>query len=220
MWRTAARSRGGASSRRWCSPILPRDGRECAPLLFREQTLVSAVLTGLRELLPFDLLGFDTDNDSVFMNETVRDYCRDGGIVFTRCRPWRKNDQAFVEQKNGAVVRHMVGYRRLEGPEAVAALSQLYATARLFVNFFQPSFKLAGKTRDGTRVTDPFRPRFRRGPARPGRGTRSGNAQDTPGNGVADRGLEGIEGDRPCVATAESGAHQRLGPDRFVISPV
>ena len=46
------------------------------------------VETGLRELLVFDLLGFDT----VFMNETVRDYCRDGGIVFTRCRPWRKND--------------------------------------------------------------------------------------------------------------------------------
>ena len=125
---------------------------ECAPLLFREQTLVRAVLGGLRELVPLDLLGFDTDNDSVFMNETVRDYCRDAGIVFTRCRPWRKNDQAFVEQKNGAVVRHMVGYRRLEGPEAVAALSRLYATARLFVNFFQPSFKLAGKTRDGARV--------------------------------------------------------------------
>ena len=125
---------------------------ECAPMLFREQTLVRAVLGGLRELLPFDLLGFDTDNDSVFMNETVRDYCRDAGIVFTRCRPWHKNDQAFVEQKNGAVVRHMVGYRRLEGPEAVAALSRLYATARLFVNSFQPSFKLAGKTRDGARV--------------------------------------------------------------------
>ena len=125
---------------------------ECAPLPFREQTLVRAVLGGLRELVPFDLLGFDTDNDSVFMNATVRDYCRDAGIVFTRCRPWRKNDQAFVEQKNGAVVRHMVGYRRLEGPEAVAALSRLYATARLFVNFFQPSFKLAGKTRHGARV--------------------------------------------------------------------
>lgn len=125
---------------------------ECAPLLFREQTLVRAVLGGLRELLPFDLLGFDTDNDSVFMNETVRDYCKDAGIVFTRCRPWRKNDQAFVEQKNGAVVRNMVGYRRLEGPAAVAALSRLYAAARLFVNFFQPSFKLADKTRDGARV--------------------------------------------------------------------
>ena len=125
---------------------------ECAPLLLREQTLVRAVLGGLRELVPFDLLGFDTDNGSVFMNETVRDYCRDAGIVFTRCRPWRKNDQAFVVQKNGAVVRHMVGYRRLEGPEAVAALSRFYATARLFVNFFQPSFKLTGKTRDGARV--------------------------------------------------------------------
>ena len=120
---------------------------ECAPLLFRERTLVSAVLTAVRRLLPFDLLGFDTDNDSVFMNETVRDYCRDAGIEFTRCRPWRKNDQAFVEQKNGAIVRRIVGYRRLEGPEAVAALSQLYATVRLFVNFFQPSFKLASKTR-------------------------------------------------------------------------
>ena len=69
------------------------------------------------------------------MNETVRDYCRDAGIEFTRCRPWRKNDQAFVEQKNGAIVRRIVGYRRLEGPEAVAALSQLYATVRLFVEF-------------------------------------------------------------------------------------
>ena len=78
---------------------------ECAPVLYREQTLLREVLGEVRRLMPFDLLGFDTDNDSVFINETVRDYCRDAGIVFTRCRPWRKNDQAFVEQKNGAVVR-------------------------------------------------------------------------------------------------------------------
>src|SRR3954465_8846244 len=77
---------------------------ECGPLLVREQGLLSAVLTELRKLLPFDLLGFDTDNDSVFMNEIVRDYCQAAGIAFTRCRPYRKNDQAFVEQKNGAVV--------------------------------------------------------------------------------------------------------------------
>ena len=75
-----------------------------------------------------------------------------GRIAFTRCRPYRKNDQAFVEQKNGAVVRRIVGYRRLEGLEAAAALAQLYATVRLFVNFFQPSFKLAAKERDGARV--------------------------------------------------------------------
>jgi hypothetical protein len=53
--------------------------------------------------LPFALLGFDTDNDTVFMNETLKAYCEAANIVFTRCRPYRKNDQAFVEQKNGAV---------------------------------------------------------------------------------------------------------------------
>ena len=125
---------------------------ECAPLLYREQTLLREVLGELRRLLPFELLGFDTDNDSVFVNETVRDYCRDSGIVFTRCRPWHKNDQAFVEQKNGAIVRRIVGYRRLEGLEAAAALSRLYTTTRLFVNFFQPSFKLASKRREASLI--------------------------------------------------------------------
>src|SRR5664279_4618673 len=125
---------------------------ECAPLLVREQKLLSEVLTELRKLLPFDLLGCDTDNDSVFMNETVRDYCQEAGIEFTRCRPYRKNDQAFVEQKNGAIVRRIVGYRRLQGLPAAEALARLYRTVRLFVNFFQPSFKLSGKERDGARV--------------------------------------------------------------------
>jgi transposase len=75
---------------------------------------VTEVLSELRTLLPFALLGLDTDNDSVFMNETVRDYCLDAGVEFTRCRPYRKNDQAWVEQKNGSVVRRTVGYRRFE----------------------------------------------------------------------------------------------------------
>ena len=101
--------------------------------------------------MPFALLGFDTDNDSVFTNETVKTYCEEAGLVFTRCRPYRKNDQAWVEQKNGAVVRRTVGYPRYERLEA-AALARLYAALRLFVNFFQPSFKLAGKGRDGAKV--------------------------------------------------------------------
>ncbi len=75
----------------------------------------------------------------MFINETLRDYCRDAGIVFTRCRPWRKNDQTFVEQKNGSVVRRIVGYRRLEGLDAAAAVSRLYAMTRLYVNYEQPS---------------------------------------------------------------------------------
>ena len=125
---------------------------ECAPLLVREQRLLTEVLGEARKLMPFPLLGFDTDNDSVFMNETVHLYCKETGVAFTRCRPYRKNDQAWVEQKNGAIVRRMVGYRRFEGLEAAATLAELYRSVRLFVNFFQPSFKLAEKERDGAKV--------------------------------------------------------------------
>ena len=115
------------------------------------QRLLTEVLSELRKRLPFTLLGLDTDNDSVFMNETVREYCIGAGVEFTRCRPYRKNDQAWVEQKNGAVGRGMVGYRRFEGLEA-AALARLHASLRLFVNFFQPSFKFDAKARDGAKV--------------------------------------------------------------------
>ena len=131
---------------------------ECAPLLVREQNLLTEVLSEMRHRMPFPLLGFDTDNDSVFMNETVKAYCAETGLVFTRCRPYRKNDQAWVEQKNGAVVRRVVGYRRYEGLEAAAVLGRLYAALRLFMNFFQPSFKLAGKMRDGARVSKTYHP--------------------------------------------------------------
>jgi len=131
---------------------------ECAPLLVREQRLLTEVLSEMRKLLPFALLGLDTDNDSVFMNETVRDYCLAAGVEFTRCRPYRKNDQAWVEQKNGSVVRRAVGYRRFEGLEAAAVLARLYGAMRLFVNFFQPSFKLAAKARDGAKVTKRYHP--------------------------------------------------------------
>ena len=65
------------------------------------------------------------------MNETVKEWCDAGGIVFTRSRPYRKNDQAHVEQKNGAVVRRMVGYRRLEGLKAAQILARLYQSMRL-----------------------------------------------------------------------------------------
>jgi hypothetical protein len=131
---------------------------ECAPLLVREQKLLIEVLSEMRARMPFILRGFDTDNDSVFMNETVKTYCDETGLEFTRCRPYRKNDQAWVEQKNGAVVRHAVGYRRYEGVEAATALARLYAVLRLFVNFFQPSFKLGGKARDGAKVKKSYHP--------------------------------------------------------------
>src|ERR1700704_5025367 len=125
---------------------------ECVALVVRDGALVAAALEQLRKTMPFPLRGFDTDNGGEFMNETVAAYCQTHGIPCTRSRPYHKNDQAWVEQKNGAVVRRLVGYRRLEGLAAAAALSRLYAASRLFVNFFQPSFKLASKTRVGAKV--------------------------------------------------------------------
>jgi hypothetical protein len=95
-------------------------------LLVREQTVLETALTELRKLLPFPLLGFDTDKESVFMNETVRDYCLRDGLELTRCRPYWKTDQAFVEQKNGAIVRRIVGFRRFEGFIATPELAKLY----------------------------------------------------------------------------------------------
>jgi hypothetical protein len=125
---------------------------ECVVLVAREGTLIVEALTRLRAMMPFPLRGFDTDNGSEFLNEIVLAYCAEHGIEFTRSRPYRKNDQAWVEQKNGAIVRRLVGYRRLEGIAAAETLARLYAASRLFVNFFQPSFKLAAKTRVGARV--------------------------------------------------------------------
>ena len=129
---------------------------ECAPLLFREQRLLGEVMTAMRSVLPFPLLGFDTDNDGVFMNETIKAWCEAAQVTFTRSRPYRKNDQAHVEQKNGAVVRRMVGYRRYAGIAAATELARLYRSVRLFVNFFQPSFKLMERTRDGARVSNRY----------------------------------------------------------------
>ena len=83
-------------------------------------------------------------------------YCKDRGIVLTRSRAYKKNDQAWIEQKNGSVVRRMVGYGRLEGNAAVTVLAELHEAARLYVNFFLPSFKLMSKSRDGAKVSKKY----------------------------------------------------------------
>ena len=118
---------------------------ECVPLLVREARLVVDALDHLRGALPFPLRGIDTDNGSEFLNEVLVAFCREQGIELTRSRPYRKNDQAWVEQKNGAVVRRMVGYGRLEGVPAAEALARLYSAARLFVNVFQPSLSTGAR---------------------------------------------------------------------------
>ncbi len=125
---------------------------ECIPFIAREQSLVVEGLDVLRQQLPFPLLGIDFDNDSAFINDTLLSYCEAHSIKFSRSRPFRKNDQAWVEQKNSAVVRRFVGYERFAGVVAGQALAHLYQNVRLYVNYFQPSFKLLEKDRQGAKV--------------------------------------------------------------------
>lgn len=123
----------------------------CA-LLNRSQQGVHTAIESARSRIPFPVLGIDSDNGSEFINDQLLKYCRREKITFTRSRPYKKNDQCRVEQKNWTVVRQNVGYDRLVGEEARKALSALYRELRLHVNFFQPSMKLVSKTRVGPRI--------------------------------------------------------------------
>jgi hypothetical protein len=125
---------------------------ECLPLLHRSQEAVIQAMDWARQLLPFPLLGIDTDNGTEFVNAQLLAYCGQHQITFTRGRARKKNDQCFVEQKNGSIVRHLVGYDRFEGEMAYRQLTELYRAVRLYVNFFQPSMKLREKKRDGSSV--------------------------------------------------------------------
>jgi hypothetical protein len=125
---------------------------EVVPLVAREQSLVAEGLEVMRRQFPVPILGIDTDNDSAFINETLLAYCQQQKIEFTRSRAYQKNDQAWIEQKNGSVVRRFVGYERFAGLVAGQCLAQLFQAVRLYVNYFQPSFKLQSKVREGAKV--------------------------------------------------------------------
>ena len=125
---------------------------ECLPLLCRSQETVLAAFRRARTLFPFPILGIDTDNGGEFINEGMVAYCEQEHISFTRGRPYLKNDQCFVEQKNGAIVRQVVGYDRLVGEHTYRQLTELYRALRLYVNCFQPSMKLLSKERDGKKI--------------------------------------------------------------------
>lgn len=113
----------------------------------KTQSAVGEAILELRQGLPFALLGIDSDNGSEFINDTLLRYCQSEQITFTRSRPYQKNDQAHVEQKNWSVVRHTVGYDRLETPEELALLRLIYHDLRVYINFFQPVLKLVAKER-------------------------------------------------------------------------
>ena len=125
---------------------------ECLPLLNRNQEAVVAALKRARQLLPFARLRLDTDNGVEFINMELLAYCEAEQLTFTRGRPQQSNDQCSVEQKNGNIVRQVVGYDRLVGELAYRQLAELYRALRLYVNCFQPSMKLQTKEREGAKV--------------------------------------------------------------------
>lgn len=129
---------------------------EYVALLNRSKIAVTEGIEKIRRRLPFPLLGIDSDNGSEFINYHLKDYCDDHKITFTRCQPYKKNDQCYVEQKNGAVIRPLVGYARYEGVAAADHINRLYRVHRLSLNFFKPTMKLTGKSRDGARVTKTY----------------------------------------------------------------
>lgn len=119
----------------------------------KAQCHVFEALKVIRARLPFPLLGIDSDNGGEFINNELERYCTDQQITFTRSRPYRKNDNCFVEQKNYSIVRRTVGYYRYETPGQLALLEQLYDSLRLYTNFFQPVMKLKEKLRTGSHLT-------------------------------------------------------------------
>ncbi len=125
---------------------------ECVALPNKRQVAIRAALQDLRHLFPFPIRGIDCDNGSEFLNEIVLQYCRTHRWTFTRCRAYHKNDQAHVEEKNGSLVRHIIGYERYEGAPATDQMNRIYALLHGYFNHILPSFKLIGKERIGSRV--------------------------------------------------------------------
>ena len=125
---------------------------ECKALLYKDQDFVVQALSEVRDRLPFPILGLDTDNGSEFVTNKLIGFCEREAITFTRSRPYKKNDQCFVEQKNGQIVRRLVGYDRYEGLEAARVLAELYEVVRLYAGFFQPLMRLVAKSRLGAKT--------------------------------------------------------------------
>lgn len=125
---------------------------ECIALIRKSADDVILGLNIASQLLPFKILGFDVDNGCEFINYDVMAYCEKNNITFTRSRAYKKNDQAHVEERNGSIVRRLVGYDRYETEAAWEVMCSLYAVLRLYINFFQPSLKLLEKIRQGSKT--------------------------------------------------------------------
>ncbi len=127
---------------------------ESRAVMGKSQLAVREALEELRTALPFSLHGVDSDNGSEFINTHLFRYCEAREIQFTRGRPYKKDDNAHIEQKNWTHVRKLLGWDRYDSPQALDAINDLYRhELRLMMNLFQPSVKLVRKVRRGSRLT-------------------------------------------------------------------
>lgn len=126
---------------------------ECWPAWGTTMLRVRQAIQRSGMALPFPLRELHTDNGSEFINQTLNAWCKQHRIRFTRGRAYRKNDQAYVEQRNWLAVRRVAGYDRYNSQSAFDALRRLYRLLRLQMNYFRPVRKLVGKRRSGARVT-------------------------------------------------------------------
>jgi len=132
---------------------------ETRAVLGKGQTGIVRELESISRALPFPLRGVDSDNGSEFINQHLVRFCRDREIQFTRSRPYKKDDNAHIEQKNWTHVRKLLGWERYDSPEALAALNDLYShELPLMMNLFQPAVKLSQKIRVGSRLKRCYSP--------------------------------------------------------------
>lgn len=118
----------------------------------KAQKWVFEAIDAMKNRLPFDLLGLDSDNGAEFINDHLYRYCLQNRITFTRARKYRKNDNCYVEQKNYSAVRKYVWYLRYDTQEELMIMKELYVYMRLYINFFQPVMKQVSKTRIGSKI--------------------------------------------------------------------
>ncbi len=126
---------------------------ETRAIMGRGQERVCEAMEQMRSALPFELKGIDSDNGSEFINNHLFRYCQRHRIQFTRGRPYKKDDNAHIEQKNWTHVRKIFGYERYDSEQALSAMNDLYRNElALLQNLFQPSVRLVRKVRVGSRV--------------------------------------------------------------------
>lgn len=126
---------------------------EAEGIMGKSQRAVNAAMEEIEKRLPFKLEGIDSDNGSEFINANLKRFADNRKITFTRSRPYKKNDNAHIEQKNHTHVRKIIGYLRLDTQEQLDLLNDLYRNElRLYINFFQPSQKLVEKKRVGSKI--------------------------------------------------------------------